>query len=252
MSQAAAEKSQKLKDRVILVTGASYGIGAHAALAYAREGATVILLGRTQDMLETVYDRFEEEGLPQAAVLPFDLGCNNEEKFIELADLIAREFGRLDGALLNAGVLGQKAPIDGYKWAAWKQVMDINVNGQFLLAKSITPLLERSEHGASIVLTSSSVGRKGRAFWGAYSVSKFAIEGLMQILSEELYESRNIRVNTLNPGATRTSMRADAYPAENPAHLKTPDEIMDIHVYLMSDESKHVNGQALDAQPKPD
>ena len=129
MSQAAAEHSQKLKDRVILVTGASYGIGAHAALAYAREGATVILLGRTQDMLETVYDRFEEEGLPQAAVLPFDLGCNDEEKFIELADLIAREFGRLDGALLNAGVLGQKAPIDGYKWAAWKQVMDINVNG---------------------------------------------------------------------------------------------------------------------------
>ncbi|HCM05066.1 MAG TPA: YciK family oxidoreductase, partial [Oceanospirillales bacterium] len=106
MSQAAAAKSLKLKDRVILVTGASYGIGAHAALAYAREGATVILLGRTQDMLETVYDRIEEEGLPQAAVLPFDLGCNDEEKFIELADLIAREFGHLDGALLNAGVLG--------------------------------------------------------------------------------------------------------------------------------------------------
>ena len=128
--------------------------------------------------------------------------------------------------------------------------MDINVNGQFLLAKSITPLLERSEHGASLVLTSSSVGREGRAFWGAYSVSKFAIEGMMQILAEELYDSRNIRVNTLNPGATRTSMRADAYPAENPTHLKTPDQIMDIHVYLMSDESKHVNGQALDAQPK--
>ena len=246
MSQTVAENQQKLKNRVILVTGASYGIGAHAALAYAREGATVILLGRTQDMLETVYDRIEEEGLPQAAVLPFDLGCNDEEKFIELADLIAREFG----ALLNAGVLGQKAPLESYKWAAWKQVMDINVNGQFLLAKSITPLLERSEHGASLVLTSSSVGREGRAFWGAYSVSKFAIEGMMQILAEELYDSRNIRVNTLNPGATRTSMRADAYPAENPTHLKTPDQIMDIHVYLMSDESKHVNGQALDAQPK--
>jgi NAD(P)-dependent dehydrogenase (short-subunit alcohol dehydrogenase family) len=250
MSQAATEKQLKLKDRVILVTGASYGIGAHAALAYAREGATVILLGRTQDMLEAVYDRIEEEGLPQAAVLPFDLGCNDEEKFIELADLIANEFGRLDGALLNAGVLGQKAPIEGYKWAAWKQVMDINVNGQFLLAKSITPLLERSEHAASLVFTSSSVGRAGRAYWGAYSASKFAIEGLMQIMAEELYDSRNIRVNSLNPGGTRTSMRAEAYPAENPEHLTTPDEIMDIHVYLMSDESKHINGQALDAQPK--
>ncbi|MBL4796462.1 MAG: YciK family oxidoreductase [Oleispira sp.] len=250
MSQAATEKQLKLKDRVILVTGASYGIGAHAALAYAREGATVILLGRTQDMLEAVYDRIKEEGLPQAAVLPFDLGCNDEEKFIELADLIATEFGRLDGALLNAGVLGQKAPIEGYKWAAWKQVMDINVNGQFLLAKSITPLLERSEHAASLVFTSSSVGRKGRAYWGAYSASKFAIEGLMQIMAEELYDSRNIRVNSLNPGGTRTSMRAEAYPAENPEHLTTPDQIMDIHVYLMSDESKHINGQALDAQPK--
>ena len=250
MSQAAPEKQLKLKDRVILVTGASYGIGAHAALAYAREGATVILLGRTQDMLEAVYDRIEEEGLPQAAVLPFDLGCNDEEKFIELADMIATEFGRLDGALLNAGVLGQKAPIEGYKWAAWKQVMDINVNGQFLLAKSITPLLERSEHAASLVFTSSSVGREGRAYWGAYSASKFAIEGLMQIMAEELYDSRNIRVNSLNPGGTRTSMRAEAYPAENPEHLTTPDEIMNIHVYLMSDESKHINGQALDAQPK--
>jgi NAD(P)-dependent dehydrogenase (short-subunit alcohol dehydrogenase family) len=169
MSQAAAEKPLKLKDRVILVTGASYGIGAHAALSYAREGATVILLGRTQSMLEAVYDRIEEEGLPQAAVLPFDLGCNDEEKFIELADLIAREFGHLDGALLNASVLGQKAPIESYSWAAWKQVMDINVNGQFLLAKSITPLLELSKHGASLILTSSSVGREGRAFWGAYS-----------------------------------------------------------------------------------
>lgn len=250
MSQAATENQQRLKNRVILVTGASYGIGAHAALAYARQGATVILLGRTQDMLEAVYDRIEEEGLPQAAVLPFDLGCNDEEKFIELADLIAREFGRLDGALLNAGVLGQKAPLESYKFAAWKQVMDINVNGQFLLAKSITPLLEKAENGASLVLTSSSVGRQGRAYWGAYSVSKFAVEGLMQILAEELYDSRNIRVNSLNPGGTRTSMRAEAYPAENPEHLTTPDQIMDIHVYLMSDESKHINGQALDAQPK--
>ena len=120
----------------------------------------------------------------------------------------------------------------------------------WIRARSITPLLERSELGASLVFISSSVGREGRAFWGAYSASKFAIEGLMQIMAEELYDTRNIRVNTLNPGATRTSMRADAYPAENPAHLKTPDEIMDIHVYLMSDESKHINGQALDAQPK--
>lgn len=248
MSQPTTDNTLKLNNRVILVTGASYGIGAHAALAYARQGATVILLGRTQDMLEAVYDRIEEEGLPQAAIIPFDLGCNDEEKFIELADLIAKEFGRLDGALLNAGVLGQRAPMESYKWAAWKQVMDINVNGQFLLAKSIIPLLERSEKNASLVLTSSSVGKKGRAYWGAYSVSKFAIEGMMQIMAEELYDSRNIRVNCLNPGGTRTSMRAEAYPAENPESLTTPDQLMDVHVYLMTDDSKHINGQTLNAQ----
>ena len=252
MNSTMSDNRQTLNNRVILVTGASYGIGAHAALAYARQGASVILLGRTQDMLEAVYDKIAEEGLPQAAVLPFDLGCNDEEKFIELADLIAREFGRLDGALLNASVLGQKAPIEGYKWQAWKQVMDINVNGQFLLMKSIVPLLERTqvERGASVILTSSSVGRCGRAFWGAYSVSKFAVEGLMQVLAEELHDSRNIRVNSLNPGGTRTSMRSEAYPAENPDTVTPPADIMDMHVYLMSDESCHLNGQALNAQDK--
>ena len=241
---------QTLKDKIILVTGASYGIGAHAALAYARHGATVILLGRTQDMLEAVYDRIEAEGLPQAAVLPFDLGCNEEEKFIELADLIAREFGHLDGALLNAGVLGQKAPIEGYNWQAWKKVIDININGLFPLSKSIIPLLDKAPNSASMVITSSSVGREGRAFWGAYSVSKFAAEGLMQILSQELYDTHNIRVNSLNPGGTRTSMRAEAYPGENPETVTPAEDIMDIHIHLMSDDSKDINGQQLDAQPK--
>jgi len=241
---------QTLKDKIILVTGASYGIGAHAALAYARHGATVILLGRTQEMLEAVYDKIEEEGLPQAAVLPFDLGCNDEEKFIQLADMLAAEFGHLDGVLMNAGVLGQKAPIESYNFQAWKQVMDINVNGQFLLAKSIIPLLDKAPNGASMLITSSSVGRQGRAYWGAYSVSKFAVEGLMQILSQELFDTHNIRVNSLNPGGTRTGMRAEAYPAENPETVTKPEDIMDIHVHLMSDESKDINGQQLDAQPK--
>ena len=244
------QSEKKLEGRVILVTGASYGIGAHAALAYAREGASVILLGRSQPMLEAVYDRIEEEGLPQAAVLPFDLESDNYEQYVELAGLIEQHFGRLDGALMNAGVLGQKAPIEGYNVTAWKKVIDINVNGQFLLTKAITPLLARSEHEASLVFTSSSVGRQGRAFWGAYSVSKFAIEGMAQILAQELFDSYGIRVNTLNPGGTRTGMRAEAYPAENPEEVTKPEEIMDIHVYLMSDESKGINGQQLDAQPK--
>ena len=244
------QSEKKLEGRVILVTGASYGIGAHAALAYAREGASVILLGRSQPMLEAVYDRIEEEGLPQAAVLPFDLESDNYEQYVELAGLIEQHFGRLDGALMNAGVLGQKAPIEGYNVTAWKKVIDINVNGQFLLTKAITPLLARSEHEASLVFTSSSVGRQGRAFWGAYSVSKFAIEGMAQILAEDLFDSYGIRVNTLNRGGTRTGMRAEAYPAENPEEVTKPEEIMDIHVYLMSDESKGINGQQLDAQPK--
>jgi NAD(P)-dependent dehydrogenase (short-subunit alcohol dehydrogenase family) len=154
-----------LHDRIILVTGASAGIGAAAAKAYAAHGATVILLGRDVGRLEEVYDAIESAGGPQPAAVPFDLAQEGEEPFIELANTIAGQFPRLDGVLLNAGVLGERKPLEQTTWRAWREVIDVNVHSQFLVTKALMPLLREGER-PSLVFTTSGVGRVGRAFWG--------------------------------------------------------------------------------------
>ncbi len=239
--------SDLLRDRVILVTGAGDGIGKCAAITFARHGATVILAGRTAAKLDEVYDLIEKDGYPQAAIYPIDLEGANEDNYSTMAECIESEFGRLDGLLHNAGELGERTSIANYTMASWNTVMKVNVNAQFMLTKTLLPLMQQAKD-ASVVFTSSGVGRRGRAFWGAYAVSKFATEGLSQVLAAELEETSNIRVNTLNPGATRTKMRAGAYPAENPAGLKTPLQIMPAYLYLMGPDSKGITGQALEAQ----
>lgn len=239
---------KKLENRVILVTGASYGIGRAAALRFAAEGATVILLARSEDALNEVYDAIEAAGGKQPAVIPFDLEKAPEEAYFELRNALAKEFGHLDGLLLNAGVLGAKTPMANYNWQTWQKVMQVNVNSQFLMARTLLPLLEAAPGHASLLFTSSSVGRRSKAYWGAYAVSKFAIEGLMQTMATELENISNVRVNSINPGGTRTGMRAEAYPAEDPINVPAAEEILDKYVLLMSDEGKIFNGQALDAQ----
>lgn len=237
-----------LQGRIILVTGAGYGIGRTAALTYARAGATVLLLGRTQQALNDTYDLIEAEGLPQAAVIPFDLEEKDEERYRQLAGIIEENFGHLDGVLLNAGVLGQRTMLDNYHWDTWQKVMQINVNSQFILMKHLLPLLQKAPADASVIFTTSSVGRQARAYWGAYAVSKFATEGLMQLLAEELENTSRIRVNCINPGGTRTGMRNAAYPAENPATVPTADTIMPLYLYLMSPDSIGTHAQSLDAR----
>mgnify|MGYP003665440278 FL=1 len=233
-----------LQDRIILVTGAGAGIGRTAAKAYAAHGATVILLGRTLEKLEQVYDEIEAAGHPQPALVPLNLESAQEHDYIELANTLEQEFGRLDGILHNASLLGVRTTIESYDPVIWQQVMQVNLNAPFMMTQILMPLLERSNH-ASIVFTSSSVGRKAKAYWGAYGISKFATEGLMQTLADELESVSKIRTNS---GATRTQMRADAYPAENPASVKSAEEIMPLYLYLMGDDSLEVNGQSLDAQ----
>ena len=239
------ESAKTLNNRVILVTGASYGIGKAAAYGFAEEGATVILLARTQDMLNEIYDDFEKKQLPQPVVVPFDLETAPEEAYFQLRDMIGNEFGRLDGLLLNAAMLGARTPIANYNWQTWNKMMNINVNSQFLMARTLLPVMEASPDDASILFTSSSVGRESKAFWGAYAVSKFAIEGLMQTMAIELENVSNVRSNSINPGATRTTMRAEAYPAENPDNVKQADDLVADYIYLMGPESRHINGQAL-------
>ncbi|MGX5914578.1 YciK family oxidoreductase [Aliidiomarina sp. Khilg15.8] len=237
-----------LHDKVILVTGAGDGIGREAALTYARHGATVILLGRTVAKLEAVYDEIEKAGGPQPAIIPLDLKGATESNYRDMAATIVDQFGRLDGLLHNAGLLGVLSPFDQIDLPTWNDIIQVNVTAQFMMTKALLPALKQSAHG-SVIFTSSGVGRTGKAHWGAYAVSKFATEGMAQVLADE-YENTTLRVNVINPGATRTAMRSKAYPAEDAKKLKTPAQIMPVYLYLMADDSIGVTGESLDAQTR--
>ncbi|WP_281558974.1 YciK family oxidoreductase [Thalassomonas sp. RHCl1] len=239
-------KENSLTDKTILVTGAGDGIGRQAALTYAELGATVILLGKTVKKLEAVYDEIVALGYPEPAIIPLDMKGATRQNYIDMATTISQQFGKLDGALLNASMLGELTPFTQIHEQIWNDVMQVNATAQFLMSQAlIAPMLLAPN--ASLVFTSSSVGSKGRAYWGPYSVSKFATEGLMEVISDE-YETSSLRCNAINPGATRTNMRASAFPAEDKSQLRTAKEIMPLYVYLMSDDSKDITGQVLKAQ----
>ena len=234
-----------LENRTILVTGAGDGIGRATAKCYASQGATVILLGRTEEKLEAVYDEIVNEQCPTPVIVTLDLNTATPENYTELTEMLESEFGQLDGLLHNASVLGERKPLAQHSAAAWHEVMQVNLTAPFLMTKALLPLLEQADK-ASIIFTSSGVGKKGKAYWGAYSVSKFGTEGMAQIWADELANTSNIRVNVINPGATRTNMRARAYPAENPETNPVPEDITGLYLHLMSDESLSVHGQSLD------
>jgi NAD(P)-dependent dehydrogenase (short-subunit alcohol dehydrogenase family) len=236
-----------LIDKVILVTGAGAGIGEAAALACAKAGATVILAGRTIGKLESVYDAIVAAGWPEPLIFPVDFQGATPDDYRDMAEAIDTTCGRLDGLLHNAGILGQRTPLNHYPQTMWDQVLQINLTSQFAMTQSLMPVLEKSDQ-ASVLFTTSSVGRVGRAFWGAYAISKFAIEGMVQTWAVETEGIGNVRVNAINPGATRTNMRAQAFPAENPESLKTPEQIMPAYLYLLGDDSAGVSGQSIDAQ----
>jgi NAD(P)-dependent dehydrogenase (short-subunit alcohol dehydrogenase family) len=242
-------EDDSLEGKVILVTGAGDGIGRVAALTYARFGATVLLLGRTTSKLEAVYDEIESMGGKQPAILPMDLETVSYDEMQKLERLIDKEFGQLDGLLHNAGILGALTPLEMYDVDTFAQVMKVNCTATFMLTQALLPLLKDADNG-SIVFTSSTVGTYPRAFWGAYALSKQALEGMSDIFTQETQNTTNLRFNCINPGGTRTNMRAHAYPGENPMSLKTPEDIMSAYVCLMSNESIGVRGQVVELQPK--
>ncbi|MFA0412593.1 YciK family oxidoreductase [Vibrio renipiscarius] len=237
-----------LEGKVILVTGAGAGIGKQAAISFSQHGATVILLGRTVKKLEQTYDEIEQAGGLQPAIIPLDMKGASKQNYLDMVDTIESQFGRLDGVLHNASVLGVVSPFDQISEDCYDDVMQVNVKAQFLMSQALLPLLHKSPD-ARMIFTSSTVGHVGRAFWGTYAISKFATEGMMQVLADELSDT-NIRVNAINPGGTRTGMRAKAFPAEDSDLLKTPLDIMPLYLYLMAPEGKEVHGQCIDAQPK--
>ncbi|MES9986846.1 MAG: YciK family oxidoreductase [Candidatus Thiodiazotropha endolucinida] len=234
-----------LKERIILITGAGSGIGQAAAKKFAEHGATVVLLGRNERRLEETYDQIDAAGWPTPALIPFDLEKAPKEDYYALGESLYQEFGQLNGLLHNAAKLALLSRIDDFDPETWNSVIQVNLNAAFLLTQACLPLLRKAED-ASILFTSDQVGRKGRAYWGAYGVSKFAVEGLMQTLADEL-ENSQIRVNSIAPGPTQTSLRAWAYPGEDPTTLPQPDHIMSNYLYLMGPDSRAIHGQALSA-----
>lgn len=239
-------RTDLLKDKIILITGAGDGIGRAAAISYALHGATVVLHGRTLNKLEVIYDEIESLGAPQPAILPLQLSTATSHDYSLLVETLEQQFGRIDGILHNAGILGDRVELANYPVEVWDDVMAVNLKAPFVLTQELLPLLEKSTN-ASVVFASSGVGREARAKWGAYSVSKIAIEAVSQIFAKE-NTSPNIRFNCINPGATRTAMRAAAYPDEDPLTLVTPEMIMPAYLYLMGEDSIGLNGESIDAQ----
>ncbi len=233
--------------RIIVVTGAGDGIGQAVALALARQGATVALLGRTTRKLERTYDQIVAAKGPKPALLPFNLETAAAPEYDVLRDALDREFGRIDGLAHVAGQLGMLSSIDHYDVPTWCKVLHVNLTAAFILTQALLPLLRRSPD-ACVLFTSSKAARRGRAYWGAYAVSKFGTEGLMQVLANEAEETTRIRVNSLNPGRVRTAMRREAFPAEDASQLPTPSSVVAGFLYLLGPASQGVNGEAFDWQ----
>jgi NAD(P)-dependent dehydrogenase (short-subunit alcohol dehydrogenase family) len=235
-----------LADRNVLISGAGDGIGKALAMACARAGASTLLLGRTTSKLEAVYDEIIAAGLPKPAIVPLDLTAFESNDVNDLIEAIDTNYGALHGLVHNAALLGERVPLAHYDTITWHRVMQVNVNAVFVLTRALLPALDRA-NDASLIFTSSGVGKTPRAYWGAYSVSKYALEGLAMLLADELENVSGIRSNILNPGATRTGMRAAAYPNEDPATLKTPEAVLPYYLWLLGRDSAGVHGQRFDA-----
>lgn len=236
----------ELKGRVIALTGASGGIGQAVALACAQHGASVILLGRNVKKLEAVHTQIEAGG-GEASIALLDLERAIAKDYDELADAVMARHGRLDGLVHCGGLLGTLTPVEQYDVPTWCKVMHVNVTAAFVLTQVLLPALKLSED-ASVIFTTSGVGRRGRAYWGAYAVSKFALEGLSQVLSSELDSLTHVRVNALNPGRARTMMRRQAYPAEDLETLPLPENLTGPYITLLGPQARGVTGGSFDCQ----
>ncbi|MEJ5212251.1 MAG: YciK family oxidoreductase [Burkholderiales bacterium] len=236
-----------LKDRVILVTGAGQGIGQVAARTFAAHGATVILLGRNEQRLNTTYDLIADAGHPEPVLFTLDLEQAGDREFEQMADAIEGQLGRLDGILHNASRLDALAPLELETLEQWLGILRVNLVAPFALTRACLPLLKAAPD-ASVVMTSETHGRKPSAYWGAFGVSKWALEALVKTWAQELEITPQVRINALVPGPVQSPQRRKTHPAEVPATLPTPEAIMPAYLYLMGPDSRGVSGQILDAQ----
>jgi NAD(P)-dependent dehydrogenase (short-subunit alcohol dehydrogenase family) len=232
----------KLNDKVILITGAGDGIGKAVSLECAKRGATIILLGKTTQKLEQVYDEIKASDSPEPAIYPMDLAGASAHDYYNLSDTIDKEFGKLDGLFNNAGWLGVSTPIEQYDSELWHKVLQVNLNAPFLLTQACLPLLNKSATKSTPASVVFSADQKQSAYWGAYGVAKSGLVTLMQILADEL-ESKNISVNAFDPGPVHTNFRTQAYPAEDKNILNKPEDVTAPFVYLLNGECESVTGK---------
>jgi NAD(P)-dependent dehydrogenase (short-subunit alcohol dehydrogenase family) len=236
-----------LAERVILITGAGSGLGRALALECARAGAQVILSGRNARKLDSVYDEIRATGAPQPAIAALDLATAGAAEYDALAEVIGNEFGRLDGLVHGAALLGERTPLEQYDVPTWCRVLHVNLTAPFILTQVLLPHLRKSGD-ASIIFVSSGVVKRPRPFWGAYAVSKTGLEAVQGLLHEELAGESGLRINSINPGRIRTAMRAAAYPAEDPNTVPAPQTVTGAFLYLLSRAGRDINGQSFDAQ----
>jgi NAD(P)-dependent dehydrogenase (short-subunit alcohol dehydrogenase family) len=240
-----------LKGRVIAITGAGDGIGRALALAAAQLGADLVLIGRTVKRLEAVHAEISAIRAEAASIAPLNLEHAVAQDYDRLAAAINERYGRLDGLVHNAAILGALTAIEHYDVPTWCRVLHVNLTAAFALTQVLLPVMHRSAD-ASIIFTSSGVARTPRAFWGAYAVSKAGVETLSVLLAEELSQGIPIRVNVLNPGPTRTRMRRQAFPSEDVNALVTPEQILNPYLWLLGAHAQGVSGQSLNCQaPRP-
>jgi NAD(P)-dependent dehydrogenase (short-subunit alcohol dehydrogenase family) len=233
-----------LKDRVILVTGAGDGIGAVAAKTFAAHGATVVLLGRTVKKLEKIYDEIKNAGSPEPAIYPLNLEGATARDYDEMAATIKSGLGRLDGIVHNAAILGEPTPLQLYPSDLWKKVMQVNVTAAFMLTQPCLPLLRESPDPRILFTTH----RLESAYWGAYGVSKAAVETLMKILADELENEPYVVVNAIEPGDLQSPMIARAWPGKNIKTLPTIESVMPWYLYLIGPDSREETGKVFPAQ----
>ncbi|MGH7165457.1 MAG: SDR family NAD(P)-dependent oxidoreductase [Nitrospiraceae bacterium] len=244
--RAHAPRPGRLAHKVAIITGASRGIGRATAELFAREGARVVLCARTRRELLAARDAIRAAGgLAEARVT--DISSARQAR--ALIRFAVECYGRLDLLINNAGILGPRRPLIDYPQQKWNQVLRINLTGTFYVTQAASRIMA-AQRGGCIITISSSVGRAGRAEWGAYAVSKFGVEGLMQVLADELRSVRVIAL-TFNPGATRTAMRAEAYPKEDPTGLRTPSVPAEALLRLATHSSAEMSGQAFDLDHLP-
>lgn len=237
-----------LAGRVILVTGASSGLGRAASLSFARHGATVALLARNEAKLEAVYDEIVAAGGPEPAMFPYDLGMADDRSLETLAGTIAHHLKRLDGLLHSAHQFYSLTPLHLQTLEQWQALMRVNLIAPFALTRACLPLLQQSAD-ASVVFTGETHGHQPSAYWGGYAVAKSGLETLTRIWADELGAEKNLRINTLIPGPVATTLRSRTHPGLSPETVPGTEALMPWYLYLLGEDSRAVQGQIVECQP---